>query len=178
MTHPSHADAASDAVSHLSAGTPVVLTVIIPVLNEEKGLDKLLARLIPVLEREVASFEIVFIDDGSSDGTFDLIEARNASDPRIKAVSFSRNFGKEIAVAAGLRHAHGQAVIVMDSDLQHPPELIPKLIEGWRKGYDIVYGRRTHRVAWCLLHNLEHVAIHLGHVEILRQLWDQREDRG
>lgn len=134
-------------MSHLSAGTPVVLTVIIPVLNEEKGLDKLLARLIPVLEREVASFEIVFIDDGSSDGTFDLIEARNASDPRIKAVSFSRNFGKEIAVAAGLRHAHGQAVIVMDSDLQHPPELIPKLIEGWRKGYDIVYGRRTHRDA-------------------------------
>jgi glycosyltransferase involved in cell wall biosynthesis len=124
-----------------------VLSVIIPVLNEEKGLDKLLSRLLPVLKTAVATFEVIIIDDGSSDGTLALVKARNAADPRIKALSLSRNFGKEIAVAAGLRHAAGEAVIIMDSDLQHPPEVIPQLIEGWRGGYDIVYGKRTDRKA-------------------------------
>ena len=75
------------------------------------------------------------------------MRARNAADPRIKAVALSRNFGKEIAVAAGLKHAAGEAVVIMDSDLQHPPEVIPKLIAGWRDGYDIVYGKRSHRNA-------------------------------
>ena len=124
-----------------------VLSVIIPVLNEEHGLDKLLARLLPVLEGEVSSFEVIIIDDGSTDGTLDLIRARHKADPRIKAVSLSRNFGKEIAVAAGLKHAAGDAAIIMDSDLQHPPEVIPQFIEGWRSGFDIVYGKRTDRVA-------------------------------
>lgn len=127
-------------------GQPV-LSVVIPVLNEARALDKLLARLLPVVEGEVASFEIIVIDDGSTDGTLALVRERHDADPRIKAVSLSRNFGKEIAVAAGLKHAAGEAVIIMDSDLQHPPEVIPKLIGGWRAGYDIVYGQRTHRKA-------------------------------
>lgn len=116
-------------------------------LNEERGLDRLLVRLLPVLEREVASFEIIIIDDGSTDGTLSIVKACHDVDPRIKAVSLSRNFGKEIAVAAGLKHAAGEAVIIMDSDLQHPPEVIPQLIAGWRAGYDIVYGKRTDRNA-------------------------------
>lgn len=124
-----------------------VLSVVVPVLNEERGLDKLLARLIPVLEGEVASFEIIIIDDGSTDGTLALVRAHHEADARIKAVSLSRNFGKEIAVAAGLQHSAGEAVIIMDSDLQHPPEVIPQLIAGWRAGYDIVYGKRTDRRA-------------------------------
>ena len=124
-----------------------VLSVVIPVLNEERGLDALLTRLLPVLEEEVASFEVLVIDDGSTDGTLALVRKRHDDDPRIKAVSLSRNFGKEIAVAAGLKHAAGEAIIVMDSDLQHPPEVIPKLIGGWRAGYDIVYGQRTDRNA-------------------------------
>lgn len=124
-----------------------VLSIVVPVLNEERGLDRLLARLIPILEREVASFEVIIIDDGSSDGTMTLVRAHHAADPRIKAVSLSRNFGKEIAVAAGLKHAAGEAVIIMDSDLQHPPEVIPQFIAGWRAGNDIVYGMRTDRKA-------------------------------
>ena len=132
-----------------SAGSPVhpEISVVIPVLNEEKGLDKLLSRLLLVLEGAAATFEVIIIDDGSTDGTLALVKARNRTDPRIKALSLSRNFGKEIAVAAGLKHAAGAAVIIMDSDLQHPPEVIPRLIAGWRDGYDIVYGRRTDRKA-------------------------------
>ncbi len=123
------------------------ISIVIPVLNEEQGLDKLLSRLLPVLEDAASTFEVIIIDDGSTDGTLALVKAHNAADPRIKAVSLSRNFGKEIAVAAGLKHAAGKAVIIMDSDLQHPPEVIPKLIDGWRSGYDIVYGKRTDRKA-------------------------------
>ncbi|MFV0368068.1 MAG: glycosyltransferase family 2 protein [Hyphomicrobiaceae bacterium] len=124
-----------------------LLSVVVPVLNEEAGIGRLLERLLPVLEGETPHFEIIIIDDGSTDRTLATVKEINAADPRIKAVAFSRNFGKEIAVAAGLKHAAGDAVIIMDSDLQHPPEVIPKLIAGWREGYDIVYGKRTDRKA-------------------------------
>ena len=124
-----------------------LLSVVVPVLNEQAGIGPLLDRLLPVLEFETPDFEVLIIDDGSTDRTLDTVRARNAADPRIKAVALSRNFGKEIAVAAGLKHAAGGAVVIMDSDLQHPPEVIPKLIAGWRDGYDIVYGKRSHRHA-------------------------------
>ena len=121
------------------------LCVVIPVLNEERTIEGLLLRLIPVLEGTASSFAIVFVDDGSTDGTLLSLRQWHGRDPRIKAISLSRNFGKEIAVAAGLKYATGDATIVMDGDLQHPPELIPTFISRWRDGYDIVYGQRLNR---------------------------------
>ncbi|WP_244511885.1 glycosyltransferase family 2 protein [Bosea robiniae] len=116
-----------------------------PVHNEADNLALLVERLRTALTGEVASWEIVFVDDGSRDETLAVIRDLNAADPRISAVSFSRNFGKEIAIAAGLDHALGDAVIIMDADLQHPPETIPAFLAKWREGYLNVYGQRTDR---------------------------------
>lgn len=123
------------------------LMVVVPVLNEERGLDPLLARLLPVLETSGLSWSILFVDDGSTDGTVARIRELNSRDARIKSVSLSRNFGKEIAVAAGLRYSNADATVVMDSDLQHPPEVIPEFIAQWRKGYEVVFGQRIDRHA-------------------------------
>jgi glycosyltransferase involved in cell wall biosynthesis len=121
------------------------LSIVVPVHNEADNLGPLVERLRTALTGEVASWEIVFVDDGSRDGTLAAIRALNAADPRISAVSFSRNFGKEIAIAAGLDHALGDAVVIMDADLQHPPETIPAFLAKWRAGYLNVYGQRTSR---------------------------------
>ena len=126
---------------------PWRLSVVIPVFNEAGGIKTLLGRLVPVLDGAGAPWEVIFVDDGSRDATLEALRAANAADPRIKALSLSRNFGKEIAVTAGLRAATGDAAVLMDSDLQHPPEVIPKLIAGWRNGADIVYGARIDRTA-------------------------------
>jgi len=99
----------------------------------------------PVLDRLDIPAEVVFVDDGSTDDTLDVLRHRHRTDPRIKAVSLSRNFGKDIALAAGLRHARGRAVVLMDADLQHPPELIADFIARWREGYQLVYGERRNR---------------------------------
>lgn len=123
------------------------LMVVVPVLNEERGLDPLLARLVPVLEESGLSWSILFVDDGSTDGTVARIRDLNSRDARIKSVSLSRNFGKEIAVAAGLRYSSADATVVMDSDLQHPPEIIPEFIAQWRKGFEVVFGQRIDRHA-------------------------------
>lgn len=122
-----------------------MLSVVLPMLNEQDGLAPLLARLLPVLEGTGLAHEVLAIDDGSTDATLARLKEHNAREPRIKAVSLSRNFGKEVAVAAGLRHAQGEAVIIMDSDLQHPPELIPQLVARWREGIDVVYAQRVDR---------------------------------
>src|ERR1700730_8352932 len=100
------------------------LSVITPVCNESRNIEALLKRLVPVLERCAASFEVIFFDDGSTHNTLDLLRAVHAADSRMRALSLSRNFGKEIAIAAGLDHAKGAAAVIMDADLQHPPELI------------------------------------------------------
>ncbi len=121
------------------------LSVIVPVFNEELGIGALLARLVPVLEGTGAEFEIVFVDDGSVDGTLAALRAAHARDPRVKTLSLSRNFGKEIAVTAGLRCASGDVAVLMDADLQHPPEVIAEFIAGWKAGHDIVYGARRDR---------------------------------
>ena len=121
------------------------LSVVVPVLNEERGLDALVGRLLPVLEATGTSWEIVFVDDGSRNTTREKLIALNIREPRIKTVAFSRNFGKEIAVAAGLAYATGDGVILMDGDLQHPPEIIPEFVARWKEGYDIVYGQRSDR---------------------------------
>jgi polyisoprenyl-phosphate glycosyltransferase len=121
------------------------LSIVIPVLNEERGLDALCVRLTQQLDKTGLDWDVVFVDDGSRDGTLAKIRALNGRDSRFKAVAFSRNFGKEIALAAGLSYAAGDAVVLMDADLQHPPEVIHDFIAKWREGYDIVYGQRDDR---------------------------------
>ncbi len=121
------------------------LSVVVPVFNESANIEPLCDRLVPILERVAASWEVVFVNDGSEDDTLSAIRARNAAEPRIGAVSFSRNFGKEVAIAAGLDHARGRAVVIMDADLQHPPEVIERFVARWREGYVMVYGQRTSR---------------------------------
>ncbi len=121
------------------------LSVIIPVLNEADNIVPLLARLVPILQRCVASYEIVFVDDGSSDTTILEIERASHENPSIGAVSLSRNFGKEVAIAAGLDHAIGAASVIIDADLQHPPEMIETFVARWREGYKNVYGQRIDR---------------------------------
>jgi glycosyltransferase involved in cell wall biosynthesis len=128
------------------------LSVVVPVLNEERGLDPLLARLRATLESLDLDWEIVFVDDGSTDATLARLKGLNAQDRRIKAISLSRNFGKEIAVAAGLSYATGDAVVLMDADLQHPPEMIADFVRNWRAGFEVVYGRRVDRAADTFLH--------------------------
>jgi polyisoprenyl-phosphate glycosyltransferase len=125
------------------------LTLIIPVKDEEDAIGPCLKRVIPVLEGMAdpiaGSFEILFIDDGSSDTTLEVIRKANAADPRVRAISLSRNFGKEAALSAGLDAARGKAVVPLDVDLQDPPEALPKMVEQWRAGFDVVYGVRDNR---------------------------------
>lgn len=121
------------------------ISVVVPVFNEAANLRPLAARLTAALEGAGVSFDVVFVDDGSQDSSLDEMRAICAADARYAALSFSRNFGKEIAITAGLDAARGRAVVIMDSDLQHPPELIPAFIEKWREGYRNVFGQRLDR---------------------------------
>ncbi len=121
------------------------LTIVVPVHNEADNLPLLVERLDTVLASQVPSWELICVDDGSKDGTLAVLKLLNERDPRINALSFSRNFGKEIAIAAGLDHAKGDVVVIMDADLQHPPETIPLFLEKWREGYLNVYGQRAGR---------------------------------
>lgn len=126
-------------------GPSVDLTVVVPMFNEAKNVEKLFARLVPVMEGIGLTFEILCVDDGSRDDTVARLEAAAARDSRIRALAFSRNFGKEIALAAGLNHARGRAVVIIDADLQHPPEVIARFVERWRAGVPMVYGVRKDR---------------------------------
>ena len=127
----------------------VELTLIIPVKDEEVAVGPCLDRLMPVLQGLAdpasKSFEILFVDDGSEDRTLEVIRKANAADPRIRALSLSRNFGKEAALSAGLDCARGLAVVPLDVDLQDPPEALPKMLEQWRSGFEVVYGVRDNR---------------------------------
>jgi glycosyltransferase involved in cell wall biosynthesis len=122
-----------------------LLSVVVPVLDEADNLDALVERLTPVLDGLDLAWEVVFVDDGSTDATLAAIRALHARDRRYAAVSLSRNFGKEIAIAAGLSRVRGDAAVILDADLQHPPELIGAFLEKWREGYHVVYGQRTDR---------------------------------
>lgn len=122
-----------------------ILSVVCPVHNEEHGLARFHARLLPVLRRSGLVFEILYVEDGSRDRTPELLREFKAQDPEVKVLEFSRNFGHQIAITAGMDHARGQACVVMDSDGQDPPELIPALIEAWRRGFEVVYAVRTRR---------------------------------
>lgn len=134
-----------DAASSLRTDLPIELSIIIPVLNEAANIDPLLARLIPILDRCARSYEILFIDDGSTDATVAAVHHAYLSNPSVGCISFSRNFGKEVAIAAGLDHARGAASVILDADLQHPPEMIETFVARWREGYKNVYGQRIDR---------------------------------
>jgi glycosyltransferase involved in cell wall biosynthesis len=118
------------------------LSVVIPLLDEADNIEPLLERLFLVVEKLRMEAEIICVDDGSRDDTLYRLRAASDKDPRVKVLSFSRNFGKEVAIAAGLRYACGQAVVLMDGDLQHPPEMILKFVDLWRQGHQVVYGCR------------------------------------
>ena len=120
------------------------LSVVIPFYNEENMIQKMYDELVKEINQITkAEFEIIFINDGSKDRTFERMLAIAAGDSRIKYISFSRNFGKEAGTIAGLEYATGEAVILMDGDLQHPPALIPQMIAAYEEGYDVVSARRT-----------------------------------
>ena len=123
-----------------------LITVIIPAYNEEESLPNIIKRLEKLGQAiKKYDFEFLFVNDGSKDKTLTVLQDYAAKDNRISYINLSRNFGKEIGVAAGLDYAQGDAVVIMDADGQEPPELIPQMIEWWEKGYDDVYARRNQK---------------------------------
>ncbi len=121
------------------------LSVVAPMYNEEDNIAAFFAALMPVLEGLGLSYEVICVDDGSTDSTLEKVMAVRAREGRVKVVSLSRNFGKDMALSAGLDHASGDAVVPIDTDLQDPPELIAEMIATWRQGYDVVYAVRASR---------------------------------
>jgi dolichol-phosphate mannosyltransferase len=121
------------------------LSVVIPAFNEEANLRPMVDRLVAAVEPAVDGLEILFVDDGSRDCTWDVIAELAAGDPRVRGIRFARNFGHQAAVTAGVDAARGRAVVIIDADLQDPPEVIPEMVDRWREGYEVVYGQRTQR---------------------------------
>jgi dolichol-phosphate mannosyltransferase len=119
------------------------LSIVSPLYNERGNVEPLVAALTESLGAAAIDYEIVLVDDGSSDGTWEVIEALAARDPRVRGVALSRNFGHQGALLAGLNHARGRAVVSMDGDLQHPPAVVPALVAAWREGYKVVNTRRS-----------------------------------
>ncbi len=127
----------------------MLLSVVIPLLNEEQTLSELSRRLLATLKSLPNEHEVIFVDDGSTDQTPHLLSDLHEKHPAIKAIRLARNFGHQAAISAGLRAAAGDAVIVMDGDLQDPPEAIPRFVEKWREGHDVVYSvRQTRAEGW------------------------------
>jgi glycosyltransferase involved in cell wall biosynthesis len=121
------------------------LCVVVPAYNEEEVLETLHRRLTEVLTALPFEYSVLYVNDGSRDRTGALLLALAERDPHVSVLELSRNFGKEIALSAGLDHAHADLVVVIDADLQDPPELIPELLRGWEQGYDVVYAQRLSR---------------------------------
>lgn len=121
----------------------MLLSVVVPCHNEESVLDAMVREVFAAIESDGVDLELVLVNDGSRDRTLELMRAQHERDPRVKFVSFSRNFGKEAAMFAGLSFARGDAVVIMDADLQHPPALVNEMVELHRQGYDQVVARRT-----------------------------------
>jgi len=121
------------------------LCVVVPAYNESESLREFHARLAAVLDKLDLRSEVLYVDDGSRDNTYAVMESLRAADARVATLKLSRNFGKELALTAGLDHADADAVVVIDADLQDPPELIPAFVQHWREGADIVYGTRSTR---------------------------------
>jgi glycosyltransferase involved in cell wall biosynthesis len=131
--------------------SPPAISVVIPCYNEQEVLPEFHARITAAMEGIGLPFELVYVNDGSRDGTLALMLQAQAGDPRVAVVNLSRNFGKEIALTAGLDHAAcSEAVVVIDADLQDPPEVIPALVAAWRQGFDVAYAQRSvrHGESW------------------------------
>jgi len=142
-----------DAFARIRGARPIQLSVIVPVKDEEQAIAPFVARVAPILDRLLGgspaapAWEILFVDDGSRDATLAMILAAHARDGRVRALSLSRNFGKEAALSAGLDHAAGACVVPIDVDLQDPPEALEAMVGKWREGHEIVYGVRLDRAS-------------------------------
>lgn len=121
------------------------LSIVVPCYNEGQTVDKFYAAIVPVLTALTEDYEIIFVNDGSKDDTLSLLKKLAETDEKVKAVSFSKNFGQQAAILAGLKLSAGDAVIPMDCDLQDPVEVIPEMVEKWKQGYSVVHGRRISR---------------------------------
>ncbi len=141
---PFHLHQSGAATSH-DAVTPTRYSVVLPVFNESETLPELHRRLSLVMEALAEAYEIIFVDDGSRDTSGELLHALQTSDAHVRVLRLSRNFGHQSAISAGIDHARGDAVIVMDADLQDPPEALPELLTAWRQGHDVVYAVRQDR---------------------------------
>ena len=130
----------------LSNQIPVRISVVVPLYNEQENIDALFRRLLAVLEALNTSYEVICVNDGSRDNTLKNLVEYHQLYPQIKVVNLSRNFGKDIAMSAGIDYSQGMAVIPIDADLQDPPELIAEMIEKWHEGYDVVYASRRVRI--------------------------------
>ncbi|MCP4902973.1 MAG: glycosyltransferase family 2 protein [bacterium] len=118
------------------------LSLVVPAFNEEESIDVLYRKLDECVTPAVESFELILIDDGSRDETWTMICRLSASDSRVRGIRLARNFGHQIAISAGIDAVRGQAAVILDADLQDPPEVIPELVEKWREGYQVVYAQR------------------------------------
>lgn len=137
--------ASSSPRSTSSGAAATLLSVVVPCFNEEEVLRETHRRLLNGLGPLDIELEIVYVDDGSMDDTGTILHELSANDPRVRVVRFARNFGHQIAVTAGIDHSRGDAVVLIDADLQDPPEVIPRMVELWREGFQVVYGVRGHR---------------------------------
>jgi dolichol-phosphate mannosyltransferase len=120
-------------------------SIIVPVFNEEEVIQKTYQRLITVMNSTNAPYELLFINDGSKDKTEEILIEIGRNDKKVKLINFSRNFGHQVAISAGMDYAQGEAVVIIDADLQDPPELILDMIEKWMEGYDVIYAKRLSR---------------------------------
>jgi len=147
------------------------LSVVIPAMNEEDNVGAMHDRLMAALEPVVDGLDVVWVDDGSSDSTWAKICKLAAADPRVRGLSFSRNFGHQAAVTAGVDAARGRAVAIIDADLQDPPEVIAEMVAKWREGFEVVYGQRAHREGETWFKKVSAAAFYrtlrrLAHIEI------------
>ena len=123
----------------------VLATVVVPVFNEEQVLEAFYARIAPVLDETFDGWELLFVDDGSSDRSVAIMRSLHEQDTRVRALRLAKNVGSHLALAAGLDHAEGDVVLILAADLQDPPEVIPDFVARWREGYEIVWGTRESR---------------------------------
>ena len=123
----------------------MLLSVIIPMYNEQEVISETYKRLTAILSKMDNDYEMIFVNDGSRDATMDIMSAVAKEDKHVKIVEFARNFGHQVAVTAGMLYCSGDAAVIIDADLQDPPELIPDMLNKWKEGYQVVYGKRLKR---------------------------------